>query len=267
MFLYREDAASGAWVIPQASHSWLAWQLASHWGNRRFPRPVPRAECGAAVLLHDCGWTEYDVAPAIDSEGRPVTFDRMAVVEHLDIWRASVARTAIHSRYASLLVAAHFADLAQRKASDLLASGDTAGARLTQAFRAEMERLQDGWIEELEIDARYDKALEGEGRKINAAVLAACDLISVMLCASIPFTIPVHGVNSTSKIEELKITSVEERVFKMSPWPFEGTRIKVHCEGRHLRTIRFSSLEVFHETLMRSRIERLDFEFVRPGSV
>jgi len=207
------------------------------------------------------------VAPGIDSEGRPVTFDRMAVVEHLDIWRACVARTAIHSRYPALLVAAHFGDLADRKASALLASGDNAGARLAQVFRAEMERLQDGWLEDLENDSRYERALVGAGRKINASVLAACDAISVMLCASIPFSYPVDAVTSEGEVEELSITSLEDRIFKMSPWPFEGTRIKVHCEGRHLRTTRFSSAEELGESLVRSKIERLAFEFVRPGSV
>ncbi len=267
MFLYREDAVTGAWAIPHASHSWLAWQLASHWGNRRFARPVPRAEVIAAVLLHDGGWAEYDAAPGIDSDGRPVTFDRMAVTEHLDIWRTCVTRTAINSRYSALLVAAHFAELAGRKAAELLGSGDTGGARSTQAFRAEMERLQDGWIEELKADARYETALDGPGRCVNAAVLAGCDLVSVMLCASMPFPFPVRAINSDGEIEELTITTVSDRVFKMSPWPFEGTRLKVHCEGRYLRSVRFPSVRAFQEDLMRARVERLAFEFVRPGSI
>ncbi len=267
MFLYREDVVTGAWAISQPSHSWLAWQLASHWGNRRFARPAPRGEVMAAVLLHDGGWSDFDVAPGIDPEGRPVTFDRMAVGKHLDVWRMSVTRTAIHSRYAALLVAAHFAELAGRKASELLGLGDTGGARSTQAFRAEMERLQDGWIEELKADARYADVLEREGRRVNASVLAACDLLSVMLCASMPFQFPVRAITAKGEIEELKITTVSDRVFKMSPWPFEGTRLKVHCEGRHLRSVRFPSVQAFQEDLVRARVERLAFEFVRPGSV
>lgn len=267
MFLYREDAVTGAWAIPQASHSWLAWQLASHWGNRRFARPAPRAEVIAAVLLHDGGWTEFDAAPGIDSEGRPVTFDRMGVGEHLNIWRTCVSRTAIHSRYAAFLVAAHFAELAGRKATELLVLGDNGGARSTQAFRAEMERLQDGWAEELIADSRYEKALGGQGRRVNAAVLAACDLVSVMLCASMPFQYPVRAITSSGEVEELTITPVSDRVFTMSPWPFEGTKLKVHCEGRHLRSVRFSSVQAFQEDLTRTKAERLAFEFTRPGSL
>ena len=267
MFLYREDAASGAWAISQASHSWLSWQLACHWGNRQFRRPAPWAEVVAAVLLHDGGWTEYDAAPGIDSEGRPVTFDRMEVGTHLQIWRSCVTRTAIHNRYGALLVAAHFAELAGRKTTDLLASGDNSGARSTQAFRAEMERLQDGWMEDLKADARYEAALEGSGRRVNAGVLGACDLVSVMLCASMPFPFPVRAINREGDMEAMTITTVSDRVFKMSPWPFEGTRLKVHCEGRYLRSVRFPSVRAFREDLIRARVERVAFEFVRPGSV
>ncbi len=267
MFLYREDAVSGAWAISQASHSWMAWQLACHWGNRRFPRPAPWAEVAAAVLLHDGGWTEYDTAPGIDSDGRPVTFDRMEVGAHLNIWRSCVTRVAIHSRYAALLVAAHFAELARRKAAELLSSEDNAGARSTQAFSAEMERLQDGWMEELKADARYDAVLEGRGRRVNSAVLGACDLMSVMLCASMPFSFPARALNRDGEMEDMTITTVSERVFKMSPWPFEGTRLKVHCEGRHLRNIRFPSVGAFRENLSRAKVERVAFEFVRPGSL
>ena len=209
------------------------------------------------MLLHDGGWTEYDGAPGIDLDGRPVTFDRMPVTDHLDIWRACVTRTAIHSRYSALLVAAHFSDLAERKAADLLSAGKTRGARSTQAFKAEMERLQDGWIEDLKADARYESALAGVGRRVNASVLAACDLVSVMLCASMPFSYPVRAVTSSGEIETLTITTISDRIFKMSPWPFEGKQLKVHCEGRHLRNVRFPSVEDFHEHLTRARVERL----------
>ena len=49
MFLFREGDPTGTYLIPQASHSWLAWQVAEHWGNRTFVRPAPRAEVLAAV--------------------------------------------------------------------------------------------------------------------------------------------------------------------------------------------------------------------------
>ena len=93
MFVYHENDPSGSYLIPQTSHAWLAWQVASHWGNRGFARPSPRAETLAAVLLHDGGWSETDDSPGLDSDGRPRSFDRMPPAEHLAIWRASIAAT------------------------------------------------------------------------------------------------------------------------------------------------------------------------------
>ena len=63
-------------LMPQASHAFAAWQIADHWGNRRFARAAPRAEVLAAVLLHDAGWTEFDRRPSVDPHGRIHTFDR-----------------------------------------------------------------------------------------------------------------------------------------------------------------------------------------------
>ena len=122
-------------------------------------------------------------------------------------------------------------------------------------------------MEDLKADARYETVLEGLGRRVNAGILAACDLVSVMLCASMPFPFPVRAINRDGDLEAMSITTVSDRVFKMSPWPFEGTRLKVHCEGRHLRSVQFSSVRTFREALMRAKVERVAFEFVRPGSV
>ncbi len=263
-----EDAGSGAWAIPQVSHSWMAGQFARRWGNRRVPQAAPRAEVEAAVLLHDCGWTEFDTDPGVDSEGRPVTFNRMPVATHLEVWRMSVARTAMHSRYAASLVAAHFAFLADRKAEELLERGDTTGARSTEAFRAEMERLRSGWDEELAADARYRRFLDGEERRLNASILSACDLLSVLLCASMPFgTIPVRAIDREGKAEELTIVPVGERRFKIRPWPFEGPKFAVHCEGRRLFGTRFPDGESLRKDLLSARVDRFSFEFVRPSAV
>ena len=48
MFLNDELSPRGPLAIPQASHAWMAWQIARHWGNRRFARPTPAAEVLAA---------------------------------------------------------------------------------------------------------------------------------------------------------------------------------------------------------------------------
>jgi hypothetical protein len=266
MFLHREHDPAGPLLIPQASHAWLAWQLAEHWGNRRFVRPAPRAEVLAAVLLHDSGWIEFDDDPGIDGDGRPATFDRMPAAEHLEIWRRSVGRVASSSRYAALLVAAHFTGLAERKAADLLERDDTTGARSAHAFRAEMERLQASWRESLRVDARYQPYLEGTAWDANSLVVEACDRVSVYLCAGLPSPFRVVAQSPSAEVETIGFEAVDESVWRVHPWPLEGERLRLQCEGRRLATSRFGSRDELRETLARAPVERVSFTLQRPSA-
>ncbi len=266
MFLHREDDPSGPLLVTQASHAWLAWQLAEHWGNRRFVRPAPRPEVLGAVLLHDSGWIGFDASPGIDRGGRPVTFDRMPVAEHLEIWRRCVDHASCHSRYSGLLVAAHFAALAERKTGDLLERQDTSGARATQSFRAEMERRLASWRESLSVDARYQPYLEGTAWQANSMLLEACDGVSVCLCAGLPSPFRVSAQSPSGEVEEVCLDAIDATTWRVHPWPLEGDRLRLHCEGRKLAPARFASREELERALVRAPTERLTFTLLRPSA-
>lgn len=267
MFIHREGDPAGSYLIPQVSHAWLAWQVAEHWGNRSFARPAPRAETLAAVLLHDGGWTDFDVAPTLDDRGRPRTFDAMPVVDHLAIWRRSVTRCAQHNRYAGLLAAAHFGAMAERKLGDLLERDDTGGARTVQSFGAEMDRLERSWREELGVDARYQPFLDGPGRQVNSRLLDTCDRISVYLCASLPAPFEVWAQNAAGDTEVIAFEMVDDTTWRVQPWPLEGERLNLQCEGRRLQTTTFASQEDFQETVSRAPTVRLVFTLLRSSAV
>jgi hypothetical protein len=267
MLLHDTGDPARTLAITQVSHAWLGWQLAEHWGNRRFNRPQPRAEVLAAVMLHDSGWTEFDGAPGIDADGRPRTFDRMPTQTHLDIWRSSVDRAASHSRYAALLVAGHFADLAEVKTADLLERGDTTAARLAESFRAEMERRQDSWVEALVADARYQDVLTGRRRQSNADILTLADRISVYLCAAMAPRFEVAAPTADGAFEPVLLTALDRMNWRVEPWPMEGDRVRLQCEGRLLSTKRFGSAEELHGALQRAPVERIGFTLLRSSAV
>jgi len=267
VFIHREGDPSGTYLIPQVSHAWLAWQVAQHWGNRSFARPAPLPETLAAVLLHDCGWGEYDESPTLDDQGRPRAFDRLPVAEHLAIWRTSVSRCAQYNRYAGLLVAAHFAGMAERKLGDLLDRDDTAGARLAQAFAAEMEGLERIWREDLEADARYHAYLAGHGRMVNARLLDACDRISVYLCASLSSPFDVQGQSANGQTEVITFEKVDKTTWRVHPWPLQGERLRLQCEGRRLASSSFASLAEFQKTIVHAPTVRLVFTLLRASAV
>ena len=267
MFLHTGDDPTRTLAIPQASHSWLAWQLAEHWGNRHFSRPLPRAEVLAAVMLHDSGWTEFDAAPGIDRDGRPRTFDRMEVETHLDIWRRSVDRTALHCRYAALLVASHFSEMAEAKTADYLERGDTTSARLVESFRAEMDRRKASWVEILSPDARYQGCLQGTRRQSNADILTLADRVSVFLCASLASEFDVAAPAADGEFRPVKFTAMDQTRWRVDPWPMEGDRVRLQCEGRLLPVTRFDSAKDFHEVLLRAPLERLNFTLLRASAL
>jgi hypothetical protein len=267
MFLHREGDPAGTYLISQTSHSWLAWQVAEHWGNRRFARPAPRAETVAAILLHDCGWTEFDDAPSLDGDGRPRTFDKLPVAEHLAIWRKSVLGAAQHSRYSGLLVSAHFAAMAERKLESLLEKDDTAGARLAQSFVAEMGRLGDSWTEDLATDGRYQPFLDGRGREVNIRLLNACDRISVFICASLSSPFEVRAQNPRGETETITFDLVDAMTWRVDPWPLQGERLNLHCEGRRLASSHFESEEEFRKAVTHARTVRLSFTLLRSSAI
>lgn len=264
MFIYRDPGSEGATLIPQASHAWLAWQVAEHWGNRRISRPAPRAEVLAAVLLHDSGWTEFDRDPGLDPDGRPPAFDSMPVADHLAIWRESVNRAALHSRYAGLLVAAHFRRLAAFKSVDSGAP-ERAGGRLVGEFCEAMAALEEGWVVALSDDPRAAPFVKPVPLRANQLLLAFCDRLSVHLCAGLAgdFSLPVAAADGSDTV--VRVTPLGGGRWRLSPWPLEGAELRVHCEARRPGSTTFEDRETLRSALERAPVERLSFTLLRPS--
>jgi len=265
VLIFTEPSRSGVVLVPQVSHAWLAWQIAQHWGNRRFLRPAPRAETLAAVLLHDSGWTGHDADPSCDDNGKIRAFDAMPLDIHLAIWEASVSRAALTSRYAGLLVAAHHRLLAARKAAAMAGSDDAGMAPLT-AFVTAMERREARWIEALRVDERAGAFVNGRQRRANQEILAACDQVSVYLCAALggPFTL--SGVAPTGADIPIRVEPTGPRSWRLSPWPLEGARLKVHCEGWAVPAAVFPDRDAARDALASAPTVRLTFTLTRPSN-
>jgi hypothetical protein len=157
--------------------------------------------------------------------------------------------------------------MAERKASDLLERDDTAGARTAQSFVAEMGRLERSWREKLDTDARYRPFLEGPGREVNSRLLDTCDRISVYLCASLPAPFEVWAQNAGGDTEVICFETVDDTTWRVQPWPLEGERLTLQCEGRRLQSTNFTSLEDFRETMARAPVVRLVFTLLRSSAV
>ncbi len=103
-----------------------------------------------------------------------------------------------------------------------------------QSFGAEMDRLERSWREELGTDARYQPYLEGPGRQVNSRLLDTCDRISVYLCASLPAPFEVWAQNAAGDTEVIGFEMVNDTTWRVQPWPLEGERLTLQCEGRRI---------------------------------
>jgi hypothetical protein len=258
VFLHPGSDRDRPLAIPQVSHAFLAWQLASRWGNRSIRRPSPHAEVAAAVLLHDAGWLGPDRSPSVDGEGRPLTFDRVPPETRAGIWRASVATAGQHTRYAGLLVAAHFLALA--------AAGTSTDGH-TRAMVADLERQRAAWLAELGDDPRYEHALDGPGWEANHRLVEAADAVAVVLCGALGSRLEVVVSGRDREEVRVELDEIEPRVWRVRPWPFEGDRVRVGCEGRRLPRARFGSGDELSRALDAAPGARLAFTLLRPSMV
>ncbi len=246
--------ADGCVAIAQSAHAFLAFQIAEHWGNRLTPRPSPRAETLAAVLLHDAGWDGRE-EPRLDPDGRPVAFDTLPEDEHEAVWASAVERAAVRGRYVAYLVSHHVASLAELGSHHRHAEFVAA----QQALRA---RLRD----ELATDRRYRTALGSETDAVNRAVVRLTDALAVHLARGAQGAMVLAELPRRDGTAPLSLTQVAERTYRLRPWPLVGRRLDVTAEGRLLPASRFADAAGLRAAWETAPTVRLSWSLLATGT-
>ena len=245
--------ADGFVGILQSAHAFAAFQIAEHWGNRLTPRPSPRPEVLAAVLLHEAGWDGREVQ-RLDVQGRPLAFDTLPEDEHEKIWASSVERAAVLGRYPAYLVSHHVSNLAEM-----------GGTERHRAFLVGQEELRERLRSELADDPRYRAALLTETDLVNRAVMRLADALAVHLTrggenALFP-SLPRRGGSVP-----LSVKPMAERAFRLRPWPLVGQRLDLTTEGRRLPAQRFPNEASLREAWERAPTVRLTWTLLATGT-
>ena len=177
-------------------------QLARAW------KPRPSEEVCLAAEQHDVGMAEWDLAPRLHPDGRPVSFLEMELDEHLALWSAAPDKLLTQSGYAALLVSMHGCALYEGRAS-VPAVAD---------YLARERERQEQLIESLGAD-RDEVARDQR-------LVAAWDAMSLALCLGWDdYEVDHVGVT---------LSQLDGARFRASPWPFAADELLVHCEGRRL---------------------------------
>jgi hypothetical protein len=243
----------GLAAIRQSAHAFVAFQLADHWGNRMTPRPSPRAEVLAAVLLHDGGW-DAEERPRLGPDGLPLAFDSWPENDRERIWRAAVERAAVGGRYVEWLVSHHVTHLAEAYSRSSHA-----------AFVADEERRRAGLAKELSRDSRYRAAVGAQAGEINRAILRVCDAVAVHLGRG-GDDAHLAGLPQRDGETTLAIHRVMEHTYRLRPWPFVGQRLVVHADAHAFGGRHFASSGALDAAWSAGTAKRLSWTLLATGS-
>jgi hypothetical protein len=259
--MIRREHEGGWLLISQTAHAWMAGQLALRWGgNDGFVRPEPWDELAFIAAWHDNGWAEWELAPRVLPDGRPVGFMEMELEEHFAIWQRSAERMQTSSLYGALLISLHATALYQRRLAED-DRGDTLEARRRirdfvdqqRAFQAQMRRALDG-------HPRYGPLLAESPLADALRLLQVWDLLSLMLLMT-PFRahtledVPVAPDERTT----VQLTLSDRRTLALAPYPFGVAPFTLRADGRWLAQQTFGHNALFRRALEQAPLVGLEF--------
>jgi hypothetical protein len=243
--MIRREYEGGLLLISQTVHAWVAGQLALRWGNGRFARPEPWEELMLVAAQHDNGWAEWELAPRVHRDGRPVGFREMELEEHFAIWQRSAERMQTTSLYGALLISRHAAELYKHRLQND-ARGDSLESRQRiRGFIDEQVAFQERVRRTLVDHPRYGPALADEPLADAFRLLQVWDLLSLLLLMG---PLPTYTVDDVpvapGERTTIQLTPRDERTLTLDPYPFSEAPFVVRADGRWLaqRTFRHNAL-------------------------
>jgi hypothetical protein len=258
--MVRREFEGGLLLITQTAHAWISGQLALRWGNEAFYRPEPWEILTLTAGQHDNGWAEWELAPRILPDGRPVSFTEMALEEHFAIWQRSAERMQSTNLYAALLISMHATDLFQRR---LQADerGDTPELQSRiRGFIEEQQRFQASLYPILADHPRYGPALAQERLDVAFRLLQIWDLLSLlMLMGPLPTRRLEDVPAGPGERTTVQILPRDERTMVLEPYPFAEAPFVVRVDGRWLAQKSFGHNALFRRALEQSQLLSLQF--------
>jgi hypothetical protein len=237
-------------LIPQTAHAWVSGQLALRWGNGRFARPEPWEELMLVAAQHDSGWAEWELAPRIHPDGRPVSFREMDLEEHFAIWQRSAERMQPTNLYGALLISKHAAYRYEARLADEMRDDTLETRQRIRGFVDEQRAFQGQIHDTLAEHPRYGPALAERPLADAFRLLQIWDLLSLIL---------VMGPLPTRTLEDvpvapgerttIQLTPRDRRTLTLDPYPFGEAPFTVRADGRWLAQQTFRHNSLFRQAL------------------
>jgi hypothetical protein len=259
--MIRRDHNGGWLLLSQTAHAWVSGQLALRWGNDDFYRPEPWEELVLIAAQHDNGWAEWELAPRVHRDGRPVAFTEMDLEEHFAIWQRGSERLSTASHYGALLISMHATYLYNRRLRENT-RGDTLEMRQRiRGFVDEQLAFQAALRDTLAGHPRYGPALNEESLADAFRLLQIWDLLSLLLLMG---PLPEYTLEDVpvapGQRATIQLAPRDERTLTLDPYPFAAAPVVVRADGRWLEQQTFRHNALFRRAL--DAAEWVPLEFV-----
>jgi hypothetical protein len=271
--MLRLATPDGWWLVTHPDHAHLAGEFAAAWGNALFAVPAPRTHVLRGIYRHDHGWLARDAAPMITREGKPAAFstelvgkysafEEIDLEDYLALRRDAVLAMAEEDAYAAILISMHTHNLLSERADRSTIRPEQLS--LLDSFLAAQESLQGELRQRLLDTAAFSpdqlRNTLDDTLTENFRLLQATDILSLLSCVDFdrPATL-LHPLRThQGPAQQIKVERVDERSFRLSPYPLRETVMRFDLRARFVRGPRFTSSDELAERLAGASMQTLE---------
>ena len=262
--MLRSKVDRGWWLVTHPDHARLAGEFAKYWGNDTFSSPEPREHVLRGISCHDDGWRQRDAQPSITRHGTPAAFSvelvgKYSAFEDIDLGaylgvrREAVQSMANEDPYAAILISMHTHNLLSERADRSTIREEE--LPLLDAFLVEQMNLQTALRNQLlTVGELLPAYLEPSTLHRHFQLLQACDNLSLLSCVDFDgdATLLHPFVTSECATTEINVQRIEERTFRLSPYPFAQPEVSLSFPARFVASETFANSEDLREALHRA---------------
>lgn len=223
----------GEVLVRQVDHQEQCALMAGGWGNAAFRRPSAHDALVAAAGCHDEGWREWEAAPQVGPDGRPVDFPDIDRGEHVELYSAGIEAACRLGDRVGLLVSMHGAGLYRNRLG------------LDSPVQARAHRPQEvaRFLEQEDVRQARLRARLGDGAPLERwawaayRLLQAWDLLSLALVwgrlagRDVVLRRVPRDEEDTEGVD-LTVRPAGRWRATIDPWPFAGDRLDLPVRAR-----------------------------------
>jgi hypothetical protein len=268
--MLRLESETGWWLITHPDHAHLAGGFAEKWGNGQFRPPEPRKQVLRGIYAHDDGWAARDAMPQITRQGRPSAFsvelvghysafEEIDLEDYLAVRERAVLLLAEEDPYAAILISMHTYNLLTERADRSTIA--PAQLPLLDGFLDKQRKLQQDLHAEVAAGRKFPPEEVSAARIMDHfRLLQAADNLSLLSCvnysqpAALLHPLPLRNGGAS----EVKVESIGDRSFRLSPYPFAEPLLTFIVPARHVTGKVFRSAEELQEKYFAAALQKLD---------